>query len=76
MALLFGERTFLCKFDRGHYEEHFCKIILNWDQTFRRKWLLKIFLIQGSGGPFDQWSGIICGIWLEGIMRITSVKLF
>ena len=32
-------------FDRGHYEEHFCEIVLNWGQWFRRRCRLKTFLI-------------------------------
>ena len=29
-----------------------------------------------SGGPFFRWSGTICAIFVEGIMRSNSVKLF
>ena len=38
-----AERNHLCKFGRGHYEEQFCKIILNLDQWFRRRCRLKDF---------------------------------
>ena len=31
------ERSHLCNFDRGYYEEQFCEIILNLDQWVRRK---------------------------------------
>ena len=31
------------------------EIILNLDQWFKRRSLLKIFLIWSSGGPFVQW---------------------
>ena len=40
-----AEWNHLCNFSRGNHEEHFCEIILNFDQWFRRKWRLKIFLI-------------------------------
>ena len=50
-------------------------MVLNLDQWFRRC-RLKIFLIWSSGGPFAQWSGIICVILVEGIMRNNSEKLF
>ena len=36
----------------------------------------KIFLIWSSDGPFVQRSGIICAIFVKGIMRNNSVKLF
>ena len=65
MALLFrGARPYL-EFGRSHYEEHFCKIVLNLDQWFS-KCRLKIFLIYTSGGPYV----------VEDIMRNISVKLF
>ena len=38
--------------------------------------ILKIFLIWSYGSPFVQWSGTICVILVEGIMRKNSVKLF
>ena len=47
-------------FGRGHYEEHFCEIILNLDQWFRRFRLkeliprdLAVFLFDGAK-PFVQ----------------------
>ena len=66
----------LCKFGKGYYEELFCEIILNLDQLFRRRCLLKIFLIWSSGDPFVQWRGTICAMLAEGIKRNNSVKLF
>ena len=39
-----AEQNNLCNFSRGHLEEHFCEIILNLDQWFRRCHL-KTFLI-------------------------------
>ena len=30
-----AEQNGLCNFDRGHYEKHFCEIILNSEQRFR-----------------------------------------
>ena len=65
----------ILNYGRGYYEEHFCEIILNLYQWFRRC-LFKIFLIWSSGGPFVQWSRSICAILVEGIMRNNSVKLF
>ena len=34
----------------------------------------KIFLIWSSGSPFVQWSGTICAILVESIMRNNSEK--
>ena len=62
-------------FGKGHYEEHFCEIILHLDQWFRRYGLM-IFLIYSFGGNFVQWSGIVCAILGAGIMRNISVNLF
>ena len=42
---LYMEWNHLCNFGKVHYKEHFCEIILNLVQWFRRKCLLKIFLI-------------------------------
>ena len=42
--VLGGAEPFV-QFGRGTYEEHFCEIILNLDQWFRRRCCLKIFLI-------------------------------
>ena len=71
-----AERNHLVNFGRGLYEEHFCEIILNLDQWFRKKFCLKIFLIQRSSGPFVQRSGTICAVFVEGIMSNISMKLF
>ena len=38
-----GKQNHLCNLGRGHHEEHFCEIILNLDQWFRRCHL-KVFL--------------------------------
>ena len=38
------EQNRLDIFGKGHYEEHFCEIILNLDQWFRRRCRLKYFL--------------------------------
>ena len=73
------EHNYLCNFGRGYQEEKFCEIILNLDQWFsmlRRRCVLKVFLICNSGSPYVQWSGTICAILVEGIMRNNSVKLF
>ena len=69
----YAERNHLCNSGRGYQEEPFCEIILNLDQCFRRRYVLKIFLIWRSGGPFVQGSGTICSILVEG-MRNNSVK--
>ena len=57
-----AERNHLCNFGRGYYEEQFWEIILNLDQWFRRRCLIKIFLIWSSGGPFVQRGRTICAI--------------
>ena len=41
------ELNVLCIFGRGHYEEHFCEIILNLGKRLKRRCWLKVFL---SGG--------------------------
>ena len=71
-----AERNNLFNFGRGYQEEQFCEIILNFDQWFRRRCNLNIFLISCSGGPFVQQSRTICAILVEGSMRNISVKLF
>ena len=55
------EQIHLCNFGKGYYEEQFCEIILNLDQWFRRRCLLKIVLIWSFGGPFVQQSGTSSG---------------
>ena len=70
------EQNHLCNFGKMHHEEQFCKIILNLDQRFRKRYRLKIFLIWSSGSPFVQLCVIICAILVEGIMRNNFVKLF
>ena len=49
----------LCNFGRSHHEEQFCEIILNLDQWFRSRCLIKMFLIWSSEGHFVQLSGTI-----------------
>ena len=64
MALLFraggggggGGGDHLCNFDRRQHIAQFCEMILNFDQWFKRRCHLKIFLIWSSGGPFVQGS--------------------
>ena len=68
------EENHLCNFGRGHYEEHFCEIILNLDQWFRKKCCLKAFVIYSSGGPFVQQNGTSCVVLDKGIMRYISMK--
>ena len=49
--LLSGAKPFV-QFSRGYYEEQFHEIIFNLDKSFRRRCILKIFLIWSSGDPF------------------------
>ena len=70
------EQNHLCNFGRGYQEEQICEIILNLDQWFRRRCLLKVFLIWSSGGSFVQQSKTIHAILVEGIKRNNSVNLF
>ena len=52
-----AEWNCLWNFGRGYYEEQLCEVIFNFDQWFRRKCLLKIFIIWSSGStcePFVQ----------------------
>ena len=57
-----AERNHLCNLGRGYYKEQFCEIILNLDQWFRSRCILKIFLIWSSGSPFVKLKGTICAI--------------
>ena len=66
----------LCNNGRRHHEEQPREIILNFDQCFRRKCHLKVFLIWSSGSPFIQQSITTCAILVECIKRNNSVKLF
>ena len=69
------ERNHLCNFSRRYQEEQICEIILNWDQWFRRRCLLKVFLIWSSVSTFVQLR-TICAILVVGIMRKYSMNLF
>ena len=71
-----AEQNHLFNFGRGYHEEQFCDFILNLDQWFRRRCVLKIFLFWRSGDHFVQQSRTICAILVEGIMRNNSAKLF
>ena len=64
-----AEWNHLCNFGRRYHEEQFCEIILNFDQWFRRKCNLKVFLILTSGSPFVQCSVTIFASLVYGIMR-------
>ena len=66
----------LCNFDVGYQEQQFCGITINLNQLFRRCHLKVFFLIWSSGSPPVQWSGAICAILKEGIMRRIHVKLY
>ena len=39
-----AERNHLCNIGQGHYQEHFCEVVLNLDQWFSRRCHFKIFL--------------------------------
>ena len=58
----------MSNYARGHYEEHFCEILLNIYQWFIRKCWEKRLLIWSSSVPYVCWSGTICAILVEGIM--------
>ena len=60
-----ADQNHLLNFGRRYHEEHFCEIILNLDEWFRRKCPLKVFLIWISGSPFVQRSVTICAISVE-----------
>ena len=71
-----AQRTHLCNFRRGYQEEHFCEIILNLGQWFRRRCLLKDFLsgalatlLFSGAEPFMQFLK-------EGFMGNIHVKLY
>ena len=66
----------MCNFGRGYQEEQLSEIILNLDQCFRRRCVLKIYLVWSSGGPYVQRSRTICAILVEGIMKNNSVNYF
>ena len=44
VALCSAEQNHLCSFGPGHYENHFCEVILNLEQWFRRGCHFNIFL--------------------------------
>ena len=64
----------LCSADRNHL----CNfgIISKYGPVGLEKMSFKGFFIWSYGSPFVQLSVIICVIFVEGIMRNNSVKLF
>ena len=60
VALLLGKVETFVQFSRGHYEDHFCEIILNLDQWFRCH--LKIFFIYSFVGSLVQQRGTMYAI--------------
>ena len=60
------------QFGRGHYEEHFCEIILNLGQWLRRRFCFKDISIFSSQLPFC-WTEMIL---VEGVRGNIHVKLF
>ena len=65
----FVQRSRLCNFGRGHFEEQFCDFFFNLGHSLKR------FLTWSSGGPPVQWSGTIYAILKEDIMGNILVKL-
>ena len=59
MAICFAEQNGMCNFKREHNENHFCEIILNLDQWFRKR-SLKDILIYSSGNPFSVERNHLC----------------
>ena len=66
------EQNHLCNFGRGHHEEHFCEIIFNLDQWFRRRCHLKDLLTKALAALIDR---TIYAILVEGIIGNNLVKL-
>ena len=66
----------LCNFGRKYHKEHFCNLILNLDQWFRRKCRLKVVFIWSSASPDVQRSVTTCANLVEFNMKNNSVKLF
>ena len=56
------ERNHFSIFGRRYQEEQFCKIILNLDKWFRRRWCLKISLIWSSRGLLFSGAESLCNI--------------
>ena len=48
-----AKQNHLCTFGRGHYEKYFCKIIVNLDPLFRRRYRLKKLGIYSSNTEHD-----------------------
>ena len=71
-----ADRNHLRNFGRRNHEKQFCEFLLNFDQWFRRKCILNVFLIWSSDSPVVQQSVTMCAILVEGIQRNNSVKLF
>ena len=65
----------LCNFDVGFQKEQFYGIIINLNQLFRRRCHLKVFFLSGALAAL-LFSGTICAILKEGIMRKIHVKLY
>ena len=72
MSHLFGGAKALCKFGRGHHEQQFFEIILNWDQWFKE--MFKDFSYLELLRPLcSAEQNHLCN---EGTMKYNSVKLF
>ena len=68
MAFFSTEQNHLNNFGRGYYEKQFGVIILNLDQWFRRRCLLKIFFCSAEQNHLCNFG--------KGFKRNNSVKLF
>ena len=69
------EGNHLCNFRGGYYQEQFCEIILNLDQTFRGRCNFSDFLSRALAALLFR-SRTIYAILEEGIMENILVKLF
>ena len=61
---------------RWIFEEPFCEIILNFGLVVQQEILFKDISYLELWQPFVLWSGTLCAILVEGILRNNSVKLF
>ena len=73
--LYLAEWNHLCNFSRGYHEVHFCEIILNLDQWFRRC-RLKYFLSGALAALLFWRSQTFCAILAAGIKGEQSCEIF
>ena len=58
-----AEWNHLCKFGRGHHEEHFCEIILNSDHGSGGNVIQKYFLSRALVAPLSSEAEPFVQIW-------------